>query len=329
MSSSTGCIREDSSIKTSCLEAGRQLPLVIEPAQPGADLFSWASRNREMLLSELLRCGGLLFRGFGLQDSPDLQRFIRSVSGDPLEYREQSSPRTALGGNIYTSTDYPPEESIAMHCENSYQKEWPLRIFFLCVQPADQGGETPIADVRRVYGRIEKQVLQRFVDKKVMYVRNFGTGLGLSWQQVFQTDDKTEVEAHCRAKEIVAQWNGDQLRTRTIRDAVKKHPQSGVPVWFNHAMFFHVSSLGEEIRETLQELFEPDEMPSNSFYGDGAPIEESVVAHIRGIFDDEIVLFSWQKGDLLMLDNMLVAHGRMPFKGPRRVLVGMAEPTSC
>jgi hypothetical protein len=27
-----------------------------------------------------------------------------------------------------------------------------------------------------------------------------------------------------------------------------------------------------------------------------------------------------------MIDNMLVAHGRNPFSGPRKIVVGMAQP---
>jgi alpha-ketoglutarate-dependent taurine dioxygenase len=43
------------------------------------------------------------------------------------------------------------------------------------------------------------------------------------------------------------------------------------------------------------------------------------------VYREAAVCFAWQKGDLLMVDNMLVAHGRAPFTGPRRILVAMAE----
>lgn len=315
-------------VRTSLLRPDGLLPLVVEPSLPGLDLNSWAQANRDALENRLLKHGGILFRGFGLEGSPDLQAFIRAFSGQPLEYKEQSSPRTAVGGNIYTSTDYPPEESIAMHCENSYQKTWPLRIFFLCAVPADKGGQTPIADVRRVYQGIDPENRRLLEEKKVMYVRNFGGGLGLPWQRVFQTDDRSEVDAHCRANGISFEWFGDQLRTRTVREPVKKHPRTGEPVWFNHAMFFHISTLREEIRETLRELYGPEELPANSLYGDGTEIPDSIIEQIRSVYERENVIFDWQKGDLLVLDNMLAAHGRRPFEGARRVLVGMSEPVS-
>jgi len=46
------------------------------------------------------------------------------------------------------------------------------------------------------------------------------------------------------------------------------------------------------------------------------------------IYQQEAVIFPWQAGDILMLDNMLTSHGRKPFVGARKVLVGMAEPFS-
>lgn len=315
------------SVKSYSFAPGQSLPLVIEPVKE-MDLIDWLAEHKAALEPLLLEHGGILFRNFPILGAADLQNCIQAFSGTPLQYVEQSSPRTAVEGNIYTSTDYPPEERIAMHCENSYRNAWPLRIFFHCVQPAGQGGETPIADVRKIYHRIDPQILRRFQEKKVMYVRNFGGGFGLPWEKVFQTQDKGEVEAFCRAGGLQAEWNGEQLRTRAVRDPVKKHPRSGEPVWFNHAVFFHVSSLKKEDRETLLELFEPEELPTNTFYGDGAAIEDSTAEHVRNAFEEETILFPWQKGDLLVLDNMLVAHGRMPYQGPRRILVGMAEPVS-
>jgi alpha-ketoglutarate-dependent taurine dioxygenase len=61
-------------------------------------------------------------------------------------------------------------------------------------------------------------------------------------------------------------------------------------------------------------------------FGDGHRIEETMLYEIRQAFDEEAVVFSWQKGDLLVLDNMLVAHGRRPYTGSRRILLAMCDP---
>jgi len=278
--------------------------------------------NVEKAFRMFMRSGGRL-------TAEEFEKFIPAVSEELLEYRERSSPRTAVHGNVYTSTDYPAEHPIFLHNENSYQNTWPLKIFFFCHTAAAEGGETPIADCRKIYQRIDPEIRRRFASKKWMYVRNFGDGFGLPWPTVFQTTDRATVEAHCRRSGIEVEWKeGDGLRTKAVRPAVSRHPESGEMVWFNHATFFHVTTLEAETRESLLSEFEQEDLPAHTYYGDGSPIEPDVLDHLREIYRDETVLFPWQQGDILMLDNMKVAHGRQPFKGERKVLAGMSEPCS-
>src|SRR5262249_33911890 len=154
----------------------QSLPLLMQPVVDNIDLISWATNNQRLIEKQLLEHGGILFRGFPLSRVEDFEKFVTGVSGDPLEYRERSSPRSQVSGNIYTSTDYPAEQSIFLHNENSYQQSWPLRILFFCKTAPQRGGETPIADVRKVYQRIDPAIRNTFERKKVMYVRNFGDG---------------------------------------------------------------------------------------------------------------------------------------------------------
>jgi alpha-ketoglutarate-dependent taurine dioxygenase len=313
------------------LKEGFQLPIAIEAAVGGVNLLSWVENSRDLVKSLLLKHGGILFRDFSFkpenQAAVEFERFIDSVSGGCLEYKERSSPRLLVEGKIYTSTEYPADQSIFLHNENSYQSTFPLRIFFYCALPPERGGETPIADCRRVLQRIAPEVRDQFMRKQWMYVRNFGHGFGLPWQAVFQTSDKAAVEAYCRDRGIQVEWKPDDLlRTRAVRPAVVTHPETGEMSWFNHAIFFHVSTLEPEIRTTLLAEYQ-DELPTNTYYGDGSPIEPAVLDHIREAYRQETVAFPWQKGDILMLDNILAAHGRNPYSGPRKVLVGMAELT--
>jgi alpha-ketoglutarate-dependent taurine dioxygenase len=316
-------------VEIGLLQPDRELPLLIQPKVEGVDLIAWAASNRELIESQVLKHGGILFRNFNIHNSDDFEQFVSAVSGELLEYRERSSPRNQVSGNIYTSTEHPADQTIFLHNENSYQHTWPLRIFFFGAIPAQEGGETPIADVRKVFNRIDPEIRSRFSEKQVMYVRNFGDGLGMSWQTVFQTSEKAEVDAYCRKTGLDIEWkDGNRLRTRRVGQAVARHPRTGEMVWFNHATFFHVSSLEPALRKALLSQFKEEDLPSNSFYGDGSPIEPAVLDHLRQAYQQETVAFPWQKGDVLMLDNMLVAHGRAPFVGPRKVLTGMAIPTS-
>jgi alpha-ketoglutarate-dependent taurine dioxygenase len=159
-----------------------------------------------------------------------------------------------------------------------------------------------------------------------MYVRNYGEGLDLSWREAFQTSDRAAVEAYCRQARMSCEWReGDRLRTRAVRQVLATHPHTGETVWFNHAHMFHISNVEAPVREALLAQYREDELPRNAFYGDGAPIEGSVLEEIRRVYRESAVRFEWRRGDVLMLDNFLVSHGRDPFAGPRQVLVAMAE----
>ena len=302
------------------------LPLVITPATDHVDLNAWAKANQEQITTQLMKHGGLLLRGFHIPTIQDFQAFMQTLAPDLLDYTYRSTPRSQVEGQIYTSTEYPADQSIPMHNEMSYTTSWPMKIWFYCVTPAEQGGETPLADSRRVYQRLDPALRERFAAKGVMYVRNYGQGIDLSWQNVFQTDDKQAVEQFCQEHGIDFVWTGeDQLRTKQVCQAVAQHPTTGETVWFNQAHLFHVTSLPEQIRTMLLAEFTEEDLPRNTYYGDGTPIEAAALEEIRRAYAEESVQFPWQQGDIVMLDNMLVAHGRGPFSGQRKIVVGMAE----
>jgi alpha-ketoglutarate-dependent taurine dioxygenase len=322
-------VSPESFVTTGYLEPGVTLPLVIKPRVTGMNLSQWAANSRTYIESQLVTHGAILFRNFGLSKPEDLDQFIRASTGEPIKYQERSSPRSEVSDRIYTSTDYPPSESIFPHNEHSYNRTFPLKIFFFCCVPSDTGGETPIADTRKILKRIDPGIIDRFWRKGYMYVRNFGDGFGVSWQTAFQQTEKAAVEAYCRRNDIECQWKDhDRLKTSQVRRAIGVHPRSGEAVWFNHATFFHVSTLRSGLRDSLMSQFEAAELPNNTFYGDGSPIEPWVLENLREAYLNELVVFPWQQGDVLMLDNMLTSHARRPYTGNRRVLVGMAEPTN-
>lgn len=304
------------------------LPLLITPAVEGVDLAAWCTANRELVSSLLLGHRAILFRNFNISTPFAFNQVIQATSnGQLLEYRDRSSPRHEVQDKIYTSTDYPAEQSIFLHNEGTYWMKWPQKIYFCCAIEPGQGGETPIADCRNIYRRIDPQIIERFTE--VMYVRNYNDGFGLTWETVFQTTDRTVVEDYCRQNQIEYQWKeGNRLRTRAVRPTVARHPQTGEPLWFNHAAFFHVTTLEAGIRDALLAEFNEEDLPYNTYYGDGFPIEPRVLDVLRAAYQNEKIVFPWRKGDVLILDNMSVAHGRMPYAGERKILAGMAEPIS-
>jgi alpha-ketoglutarate-dependent taurine dioxygenase len=316
----------DNLVSQHLLDEGRSLPFVFEPVAAGVDLATWALAHRPLIETQLAIHGGLLFRGFAIEAQQDFERFVDAWGVSRMHYLEGATPRRELGHQVYTSTEFPPEHHIALHNELSYTMAWPMKIAFCCLQPAASGGETPIADVRRVLARIPSDVRQRFAEAHWMLVRNYGRGFGLSWSSVFRTDDKREVERYCRESEIEWEWLDEtRLRTRQVRPATARHPSLGHVVWFNHIAFWHASSLDPESRRLLVSEFGEEGLPYNTYYGDGQPIADDVVEILRQAYEAETVRFSWQQGDVLCLDNMLAAHGRGAYSGPRQVIVAMGD----
>ncbi|WP_406065677.1 TauD/TfdA family dioxygenase [Micromonospora sp. NBC_00860] len=301
------------------------LPVVVE--SDGRTLTELIIERRAELRAAVAEQGGLLFRGFDVGGVDGFDRVVRALAGEPLTYTERSSPRHAIKGRVYTSTDYPPDEEIFLHNENSYQARWPLTLFFYCITAPQTLGATPLADIRRVYREIDPAVREEFVRRRWMLMRNFHGDFGASWQHVFGTDDRAEVEAYAAANRITLEWVGrDGLRTRAVRDVVHQRPGSDIPRWFNHATFFHVSSLAKDLQEGLLAMFGADGLPSNTYYGDGGEIPVDVMDHLRAAYRAASVRFDYQRDDVLVVDNMTAAHGREPFTGPRKIAVAMAEP---
>jgi alpha-ketoglutarate-dependent taurine dioxygenase len=197
------------------------------------------------------------------------------------------------------------------------------------MQAAESGGETPVADSRQILKLLDPQIVQRFTEKQVMYVRNFREGLGLPWQEAFQTSDPATVERYCQKSGIQFEWvSPGHLRTRQVRPAVIQHPETGEFVWFNQAHLFHFSSLDEKTRQLMQALYREEDLPRTAYYGDGAEIEPETLTAIHNAYHQASVVFPWKAGDLLLLDNILTAHGRCPYTGARKIVVLMSEPST-
>ena len=305
--------------------AGCELPVLVTPSRSGEPLLDAVARLRDRIESDLLTVGGVLFRDFAVPSVDDFRAFAASFGHPLLGYEFGSTPRSAVGGGVYTSTEYPAHQHIPLHNEQSYTREWPMKIWFHCVTASPVGGETPIADSRAICRRMPAAIRERFRGG-VLYVRHYGE-LDLPWPQVFNTDSRERVQAFCQRAGIRCEWLPDgDLRTTQLCQGLAMHPATGEEVWFNQAHLFHASNLQPEVRESLTELLGEDRLPRHAAFADGSPIPDSMLAQVREVLAQETVSFRWQPGDVLMLDNMLAAHARTPFQGPRKVVVAMADP---
>lgn len=304
--------------------------LIVQAQGKDLDAYIWIKENKLAIEKELLKHGGILLRGFPVHSVSEFNKIVQIFCPNLLDYVYRSTPRTKLGGKIYTATEYPKDRSIPFHNENSYTTSWPQMLFFYSAVVAIEGGETPIADSRRVYNSIDPIIRNEFERRDVQYVRNYTSGIDLSWQEVFQTNQREYVNKYCQENHIEFQWRDaePQLTTKQICKSTISHPISGERVWFNQAHLFHISSLAMDDRISLTNAVGEKYLPRNAFYGDGTSIDPDVLNHIREAYEKEKIKFKWHKGDILILDNILMAHSREPFEGQRKVAVAMGSSYS-
>ena len=304
-------------------------PLILNVDLNGRSSKDWIKQHKDSIEHWLSTQGAIVIRGLKIHSSRLFAKLLTELfSADLLQYQFRSTPRTALSGNIYTATEYKADQTIPQHNEKAYSKSWPLRLGFCCMVPAEQSGATPIADSRLIYQSIPAEIREEFERKQVMYVRHYGD-LDLPWSEVFQTEDKAEVEGYCAANDIQFEWlSNNGLKTKEVCQATLQIPNTLQKVWFNQAHLFHVSNLDAESRQSLLSIFGKDKLPRNAFFGDGSDIPEAMLEEIRNVYASLTLRFPWQKHDLMLLNNTLFSHGREPYTGSRQVLVGMARPNS-
>jgi hypothetical protein len=314
-----------SGVKTGYLDPDQPLPLVIEPDTVDVDLAEWAASNKDFVETNLLKHGAVLFRGFGVESPASFEKVVTAICPELFdEYGDL--PREALGGKVYSSTPYPADETILFHNEGSHQHRWPMRISFYCVKPSTQGGESPIVDGRRMYQAMNPAVRDRFEQKGLIYVRNFTEGLDVSWQHFFRTSDRAAVEEYCRKSALDFEWTRNNgLRTRQRCPAIVRHPQTGEMVFFSQVQLHHISCLSPAVRESLLSMVKEEDLPRNVYYGDGSKIEDSVMEDLGVLYRRLAASFPWHARDVLMINNMLVAHSRNPFVGERKIVVALGE----
>ncbi|MCG6573325.1 amino acid adenylation domain-containing protein [Pseudomonas sp. AF32] len=312
-------------VRESLVAAPQRFPLMLEPGEPHLDVIEWIQQNRPLIEQKLAEHAGILFRGFELDGIQGFEAFAEAIQ--PGLYGQYGDlPKKEGGKNTYRSTPYPERKMILFHNESSHQDRWPRKQMFYCEQAAPVGGATPVVDCRLMYEKLPTELREKFEDKGLLYVRTFTDKLDVSWQHFFKTEDRREVEARCRAGGIQWRWlDNDELQTRTPGPAIITHPITGEKSFFNQVQLHHIYWLDPDVREDLLSMYGLERMPRHVYYGDGTPIEDEVMERIGQLYEACAVRFDWRKGDVILLDNMLVAHARDPFEGPRKIVVAMGD----
>jgi alpha-ketoglutarate-dependent taurine dioxygenase len=174
------------------------------------------------------------------------------------EYRGTSRRKLVEGTQyVFSASELPPSYPIPQHLEMSFLPAPPRLLFFCCLEaPTSAGEETCLCDFQKVYQEMNPSIRGEFETKRLVYSRYYtpvksgwlsDPTMMKGWQAVFQTEDKTKVEAELREGGQDFSWEGDNLRICSQQAAVEVHPVSGEKIWFNHLLVFHFSMLSSEL----------------------------------------------------------------------------------
>jgi alpha-ketoglutarate-dependent taurine dioxygenase len=293
------------------------------------DALAWLTRQRAAIRAELLHQGSLMIRGLPVRDTAGFAAARDILMPQRTGYREKATPRTDFGAGVFSSTDLPAAQPIRLHNENSYTLEFPGTLLFGCLTAPEEGGATTVGDMRAVLRLLPDGLRERFAAHGWLLVRNYSELAGLPWQTTFGTDDPAVVQQYCTANVIGYRWlTGGALRTEQRRPAVVTHPLTGEQSWFNHYAFWNRWALDADVRDVLVETYGEDGLPFDTYVGDGSPLTQAEVETVMAAYEQVTVRENWHEGDLMLVDNILNAHGRESFTGARKIVVAMGDPVA-
>jgi alpha-ketoglutarate-dependent taurine dioxygenase len=305
----------------------RTSPLTHWQADAGTDAASWISGHRAEIRQQVRAHGAVLVRGLRTGDRAATIAAVRAVIGEAMPEREAFAPRDAYGDGVYSASYWSDDQPMCAHNELSYVAIAPHLLAFGCVTPPATGGVTGLADVRAVMDDLPADLVARFIEHGWRLDRRYLPLVGTRWQDAFGTGDPAAVERYCAGNGVQVSWQEDgTLHTSQTRAAVVAHPDTGETCWFNQIAFLNEWSIEPEAREYLVGEFGRENLPFNTRYGDGAPLDRGTVEHMRAVYRRHTVGELWQHGDLLVVDNVLMAHSREPYTGQREIVVGFGEP---
>lgn len=294
---------------------------------PVAPPDALAPERRDELHTALLDHGALLVRGLGIRTAADAAAASRQAIAAPVPDEEPFAPRADLGGGVASSSAWPPDQPMCMHHECSYALSPPGLMALACLRAPDRGGAVALADAAAVLDALPPALVERFDRLGWQLTRCHGDLVGVPWSEAFGTTDRAAVERRCAAAGIGWRWDAaGALHTTRVRPAIVRHPATGRRLWFNQVAFLSEWTMEPAVRDYLVELLGPDGLPFTTASGDGDPLDRETVEAINAVYDDHAVRVDWEEGDLLVVDNLRMAHSRDPYEGEREVVVALGDP---
>jgi hypothetical protein len=309
-----------------------------------AQVVEWLREHQALLTAERDRYGAVLLRGLSALDSPEsFSAVLEVMAHELMDYVGGTAPRETVYKRVTTASGLPGTYSLALHQEMAYQAARPDALALFCEVPPECGGETPIADARVVTSRVDPAVRERF-DRKGVGVRRAlpspadagPNSVPRPWNHVFCTDDRAEVARIAEEKQWKVEWRADDsmLLWQQVLPAFKVHGRTGEKVWANQVHYHMPECMlqwalrderTEEARRIQMQMVKFPDTMDRCFHDDGTAVSGEDAKHVWDVLAESEIPVRWQRGDVLLVDNVLALHGRRRFTGRRRILVGLIK----
>ena len=297
-------------------------PLVLVAEEPLStqDLHAQSAA----LMQQLATHGAILFRGCGVTDAQAFDDFVAGFVLPNFPYDESLSNavRHNRTPRVFTANEAPQDVEIFLHHEMAQTPYFPSHLFFFCEQAAVSGGATPLCRSDVLLEKLTQHLPQFLARCRAHGARysltmpaeaDATSGQGRSWRQTLNVDTKEAAEARLAALEYDWQWlPDDAIRTTTPALSLIRDAPSGSEVFFNQLI---AAFCGWQDQR--------NEGTRSVTYGDGSAFDDADVQSAVEIAYDLVFDLPWESGDVALIDNYQVMHGRRPFSGQRSVLASL------
>ena len=286
--------------------------------------IEWIRSQRDELDHQVRQHGAILFRGFPLLTPVDFDAFVTAFDYENFAYEESLSNavRVSKTPRVFTANEAPPDVTIFLHHEMAQTPVYPSRLLFFCEQAAEAGGATPLCRSDVLWNRLSEES-PRFAhdceEKGLRYSNvmpgenDLESGMGRSWQSTFRADSVAAAEARLQELEYDWQWlpDGCLRATTPVLPAVRTLPDSR-KVFFN------------QLIAAFQGWKDERNDPSKAItHGDGQLLDPAGVQVATRLGEELSFDTPWQNGDVVLVDNYVVMHGRRTFSGTRKILASL------
>jgi alpha-ketoglutarate-dependent taurine dioxygenase len=334
------------------LTVAPSMPPFLHVAQPQRASHTWNFKNwlehfkasRHDIKNRLQTQGAILFRGLPISEPKQFEELLLALDIQlNTQYFGGASPRSKLSQYTFSSTEAPAPLIISYHTEMCYLNVRPGVVAFYCDIMPSVHGETPIFNCHALYNSLSPQLKEK-LSGNVKYQRYFRSqpsrlNFNKTWQDAFNLTSKDELKNLLHEHNIDFSWDKQgNLLTETTMPAVIRHPATGklclsLTMFNQYSLTYNLRHFKTRYNPILRVLIDrlmlfQYERPNVFFrtvLGDGSPFTKEDTEEILAASWKCATLFSWRKGDVLLLDNILMGHGRLNVKGPRKIVAALGD----